>query len=144
MENTQPVLDGTYTVIRFGGTFIDDPETVAILVRDGGPYSFEPYAPEYRYSMKHKVPAAEALDLAVRFAADNTPDHRWLTSRILAPDGSIVGYEVVPLLPMIAYGTSVTSDITYALKGERVIVYIRIKDEVAARQRTGSSSDRDQ
>ena len=55
-------ITGTYVLILYGARYSNDIENVAVLVREGGPYRFEVYAPEFDYKVQSNVPYKDALE----------------------------------------------------------------------------------
>lgn len=64
---------GTYTLILFGGTFADDLETFAMLDLEGDQYTFEPYAPEFRYRIKKVSPPKKRWEKQKNLSALTMP-----------------------------------------------------------------------
>ncbi len=46
-----PAISGVFTIILYG----NDLETIAILGKEGERYTFEPFAPEFKYTVKKKA-----------------------------------------------------------------------------------------
>ena len=124
--NTQGAQDsevtGTYTVIFYGCNYFNDLETIAFLDKEGDRYTFEPYAPDFKYRVKKRVAAKEALAEAENFLSCNGSFKRAQLSSIIAPDGDILGYEVRPLYYSFAYGGEDILYTDYRLKGDKVII----------------------
>src|SRR5512135_127816 len=76
---------GTYRVIFFGCNFNNDLETIAFLDKEGGKYTFEPYAPDFKFRIKKGVAGKEALQEAEEFVKCNSSFlHAW-TYGIIGP-----------------------------------------------------------
>jgi hypothetical protein len=124
-------ITGTYTLILYGGNYSDDLETIAILDREGDPYNFEPYAPDFDYRIKKRVPAKKAMKEAEKFVSFHNSFLRSQISRIIDNNGKTIGYEVRPLYQPLTFGISDVLDVYYWVKeGGRVKVLIRLKQSV--------------
>jgi hypothetical protein len=132
--NTQAAQDsqvaGTYTVIFYGCNFLDDLETIAFLDKEGDQYTFEPFAPAFRYRVKKGMDAKDAVAEATRFVGCNTSFSRAQLSRIIGPDGDTLGYEVRPLYHSFTYGVDDVLYTDYRIKGDKVVMTIRLVPSV--------------
>jgi hypothetical protein len=128
--NTQLAQDsevtGTYTVIFYGCNFYEDFETIAFLDKEGDQYIFEPYAPDFKYRIRKGVGAKEALAEATNFLHCNTAFQRPQLSKIIAPSGVIVGYEVRPLYYPFVYGSGDVLLKDYRIKDHKVVIWIKL------------------
>jgi hypothetical protein len=121
---------GTYRVILFGCNFNNDLETIAFLDKEDGNYTFEPYAPDFKFKIKKGVAAKEALQEAEEFVKCNTSFlHAWIYG-IIGPNGEILGYEVRPFYEPLTYGSEVVLLTDYWLKGDKVVIRIRLDPTV--------------
>jgi hypothetical protein len=122
---------GTYSVILYGHNFSNDLETVVILTKEGGPYTFDVFAPDFRYRIKKGVAAKDALEIAEKFAAFHPDFQRFRFSSILDDKGETIAYELRPLYTSLTYGFSDVLDIDYRLLKEGTVrITIRLKDSV--------------
>jgi hypothetical protein len=132
--NTQAAQDsqvaGTYTVIFYGCNFLDDLETIAFLDKEGDQYTFVPFAPAFNYRVKKGIDARDAVAEATRFVGCNTSFSHAQLSRIIAPDGGTLGYEVRPLYHSFTYGVSDVLSTDYRIKGDKVVVTIGLVPSV--------------
>jgi hypothetical protein len=132
--NTQGAQDsdvrGTYTVIFYGCNFLDDLETIAFLDKEGDQYTFEPFAPAFRYMVRKGMDAKDAVAEAGRFVSCNTSFSRSQLSRIIGPDGDTLGYEVRPLYHSFTYGVDDVLYTDYRIKGDKVVMTIRLVSSV--------------
>ncbi len=121
-----------YDLILYGGRYSEDLHTVAIMGIEGSHYKIVPYAPEFEYSVVRNVGAARAMKTAVRFFEDTNPNFMGtMLSRILGPDGSLIGYEIRPLYQPFVYGMSDILDTSYWLKGKGVVsAWIKLKPSI--------------
>lgn len=123
-------VEGSFTLILYGGRHINDLETIVILDKEGDQYEFEPYAPEFDYKIKKGVNAADALNEAKRFVSFHNAFWRPQLSKILDNKGNIIGYEMRPLYRPFVYGRDDLLEVYYRIKGDKVIAYIRLIPEV--------------
>lgn len=134
----------TYTLILFGNRYFKDIENVAFLDVEGDGYLLEPYAPEFDYRVIKNLSAREAIEKAERFVSSHYDFWHSELSRILDNSGKTLGYELRPLYRPLAFGIVDVMDIDYALKGDRVRIYIHLKPKIDRHIFGGDgSSDRD-
>ncbi len=119
-------VTGSYTVLFYGCNFFNDLETIALLDKEGDRYTFEPYAPDFKYRVNKGVDAKDAIEEATKFVNCNTAFRRAQLSKILAPNGDTLGYEVRPLYQSFVYGADDVLYTTYSLKDNKVVIYIRL------------------
>jgi len=142
--NTQgyySAVTGTYNVIFYGCNYLNDLQTIAFLDRADDRFTFEPFAPAFNYRVKKGVDANEALTEAYNFVNCNTSFRSAQLSRIMAPNGETLGYEVRPLYSPITYGVEDVLDIDYRLKDDRVVITIRLVPSVERLLQHGSGAD---
>ncbi len=123
-------VTATYTVIFYGCNFLDDLETIAFLDREGDRYTFEPYAPDFKFRIKKGAPAKEALAEARNFLNCNTSFSHAQVSKIVAPNGDVLGYEVRPLYKPFRYGFADVLFTDYRIKGNRVVLWIKLDPSI--------------
>ena len=136
---------GNYTVIYYGCNFINDLETIAILEKEGNKYPFEVYAPDFKYRVKKGLSSEEAIETAKKSVNCNALFNRTQVSRILAPSGETIGYEVRPLYLPYRYGVDDVLDVEYMLKDNKVVITIslRASTEMLFQDKKGGLSDKD-
>lgn len=127
---TPAEMTGTYTVFLYGGGYIDDLTQVAVLVKEGGPYTVEIYAPDSFYKTKSGLSPKQALEESAKFVNFHSQFMQAGLSRIIDTDGSTIGYEVRPYYDPLALGTSDVIDVAYLIKDRKVQVNIRLKPEI--------------
>jgi hypothetical protein len=128
-------VQGTFTLLLYGCRTSDALDNVAILKREGDPYTFEIYAPDFMYSVKPGLSAAAALKEAEQFVRCNINSERSQLLRIIGPAGNSIGYEVRPLYSISMFGRDDILDIQYTIKERKVVVYVKL-DPAVERQRT--------
>jgi len=130
VEAKDQEVTGTFTLILYGGRHINDLETLVILDKEGDPYEFEPYAPEYDYKVKKGVSAGDALSEAKKFVSFHNAFWRSQLSKILDEKGTIIGFELRPLYRPFVYGRDDLLEVYYRVKDGKVIAFIRLIPEV--------------
>ncbi len=118
-------ITGVYTLILYGGASANDLSTVAILAREGTPYSFDVFAPEFDYKIIKGVLAKEAVEKAEKFVSFHHDFWKIQLSKIIDNKDNAIGYEVRPLYNPIVYNRSDIPDVYYKNTDGKVIVYIR-------------------
>jgi hypothetical protein len=136
-------VKGNYRVIFFGCNFFNDLETIVLLQKEDSRYTFEPYAPDFQYSVTKDIPAHDALASAEKFVKCNASFHRAELSSILAPDGTVLGYEVRPLYLPLTYGLEDVLDTNYFIKGDKVVATIRLVPAIAKKLQGGTDQGKD-
>ncbi len=121
---------GTYTLFLHGCRFSDDIMNVAILGKEGTPYIFEIYAPEFDYKIKRGIPGKEALTEGEKFVACHYSFQRSDLRKILDAGGKTIGYEVRPLYSPLDFGYSDILDVDYVIQDSKVVVRIDLKSGV--------------
>lgn len=127
-------VQGTYTLILYGGNYSDDLETAAFLDKEGDRYTLEPYAPDFVFRMRKGLTADRALREASEFIRSNPDVHGDQLRSIRDEKGEIVGYELRPLYLPITFGTDDVLDINYWLKEDNVLVYVKLKPSLERRR----------
>jgi len=118
-------ITGNYILMLYGGRYSDDIENVAILDKEGDPYTFEIFARPDNYTVHVNVPAKEILDESQKFVRTHRSFLRSKLSRIIGPNGNVIGYELRPLYQMLEFGSSDVLSINYRIKDSKVIIDIR-------------------
>jgi hypothetical protein len=136
----EKTITGSFTLILYGSRHSEDIETIAFLDSEGDEYIFEPYAPEYDFTMKVHVTGEKALKEAQSFVNWHNSFRHAQWSSITDKQGRILGYELRPLYSPLTFGISDVLNINYSLKGNKVVIYIRLKPSV---ERTFERNDND-
>jgi len=120
-------VQGTFTLILYGGISASDPENVAILKREGDGYSIEIEAGGRGYTVMKALSANVALAEAEKFVRRSIEARR-LThiAKIIGPSGDIIGFEVKALYEPDRFGMPVVVNTRYTLKGDTVHAWIRL------------------
>jgi hypothetical protein len=136
LRPAEPPREGLYTVIFYGGRFLDDPESLVLLDAQGDGYHLRPFAPEFEYySSKEPLHASQAMKAAGHFLGMNPFFKRLAARAILSPDGGLIGYELRPLLSPLRHGMADVLQSRYVLgKRGEVKVYIRLKPQLRDNQ----------
>ena len=132
-------VQGTFTLILYGGISASDPENVAILKREGDGYSIEIAAPGRGYTVMNALSANVALAEAEKFLRRNIDSRRMTQlAKIISPSGDIIGFEVKSLYEPDRFGMPVVVNTHYTLKGDAVRAWIRLDPNVEMALRSGS------
>lgn len=121
-------LSGSYTVILYGGSYANDKRTLALLVKEGTPYAFEIYKPEFDYQTIKSVPGKVALEKAEKFVSFHRDFRRIQVNRIIDPGGSLVAYEIKPMYHPATGEITDLLDVDYRKIDGKIVVYIRKYD----------------
>jgi hypothetical protein len=135
-------ITGNYRVILNGCNFLNDLETIAFLDKEGDQYTFEPYTPAFNYRVKKEVAAADAVAMAQKFVDCNTSFKYVRMSRISTPNGDILGYEIRPLYRPFTYGVDDVLYTAYILRGDKVVITIRLVPSVKRMLENGDGTGR--
>jgi hypothetical protein len=131
-EMTALAPSGGYSLLLFGCRYPDDIMNVAFLDKEGDRFHFDIYAPDYDFTVLSGVPATDALARAESFIRCNLHYERSQLREIMAPEGGVIGYEVRPLYSPLRYGALDVMNINYYLRGDSVVIYIRLDPRVEA------------
>ena len=118
-------IAGNYTLILYGGNSANDLKTIAILAKEGTPYSFEVYAPDFDYKAIKGVPAKDALEMAEKFVSFHHSFWKSQLSKIIDDQGNTIGYEVRPLYYPVIRNKFDIFDVYYKKSDGKVTIYIR-------------------
>jgi len=128
-------VQGAFTLLLYGSGSPNDLANIAILDREGDPYSFEIYAPDFSYTVRAGLNAAQALQEAERFVRRNIQSERSRLHRVLSPAGTGIGFEVRPLYSAETFGRDDILDVRYSIKDRKIVVRIAL-DPAIERQFT--------
>ncbi len=123
-------VQGVFTLLLFGSSSPNDMANIAILDKEGDPYSFEIYAPDHSYTVQAGLTAAQALHSAERFVRRNIQSERVRLHKILSPAGSGIGFELRPLYPVATFGKDNILDVRYSIKERKIVVRIELDPEI--------------
>lgn len=129
MEDDE-IRSGNFSLIRYGGTHGEDIETVAILDIEGDNYTFEPYAPEYDFTITEHLPRDKAFQEAMRFVRWHHAFLRAEVTKITDRQGIALGYEFRPLYMPSRFGLIDVLHTSYELRGEKIFVYVNLKRNI--------------
>ncbi|MFQ3573256.1 MAG: hypothetical protein SNJ53_01330 [Thermodesulfovibrionales bacterium] len=123
-------IKGRFDVILYGGRHGNDLETIAYLDPLYDEYQIQIFAPDFDYRIVHSKDDKTAIDVAQKFTGWHSSFMRFIYSKIITPDGKIVGYEVKPLYLPFVFGRSDVFDISYRLKDKKVIITIKLLHKI--------------
>lgn len=133
---------GSYRLILYGCTHFDDPETLAILDKEEDPYVFEPYTPAFNYRVKKGLSAKEALAEAEKFVDCHNAFRRYQIAGLVDAKGETLGFEVRPLFMPFVFGMEDVIRTDYRIKGDKVIVRIRLSESLEKTLEDGGSREK--
>jgi hypothetical protein len=137
-------VTGTYTLLLYGCRYPDDLENVALLDKEGDPYTIEIYAPDSRYKVKTGLTAEEALKQAEQFVKCSVHYQGTRFSKIPDPAGGIAGYEARGLYSPIRFGMYDVLNVQYVVRDDKIVVYIKLDPDVEKQLRNeGGPKDGD-
>jgi hypothetical protein len=120
-------VQGSYTLILYGGNYGNDLETIAFLDKEGDRYTLEPYAPQFVFRTRKGLTADSALREASEFIRSQAEFQREQFRSIKDEKGEIIGYELRPLYLPFTFGTDDVLDVDYWLKEDRVLIFVKLK-----------------
>jgi len=123
-------VQGTFTLLLYGSSSPNDLANIAILDREGDPYSFEIYAPDFSCTVQAGMNAALALQEAERFVRRNIQSERSRLHRVLSPAGAGIGFELRPLYSVGTFGRDDILDVRYSLKDRKIVVRIELDPSI--------------
>ncbi len=130
-EEANPAdVQGKFTLLLYGSGSSNDFANIAILDKEGDPYTFEIHAPAFSYTIQTGIDAAQALQIAERFVRPNIMSERSRLHRILSPAGAGVGYELRPLYPVVTFGKDDVLDVRYRANDKKIIVSIELDSAI--------------
>jgi hypothetical protein len=137
-------LTGYYTVIFYGANHYNDIATAAFLIPEESPYKFDIFAPDFNYTVSQGVPAKDALEAAARFVKWHPAYMDSHLSRILDPNGKVIGYEMRPFYRSTEFGKEDVMIIDYFQRGREIEVHVKVDPEIEKKFVTGDHSQNDQ
>lgn len=130
-------ITGTYTLFLYGARHSNDIETVAILAKEGTPYTFEIYAPDFDYKVIKGMPGDKAFSRAREFVSFHHAFADYGLSKIFDRYGAVIGYEVRPYYKPLEFGYYDVLNVWYTPQNGKVIVRIHLIPEVEQQLRDG-------
>lgn len=120
----------SYSLILYGNRHFNDIETVAIFDVEGDEYTFDPFAPDFDYSIKKGLSSERAMNLAEIFVRSHYAYRTSQISKILDKKGNVIGYELRPLYYPLVFGVSDVIDVDYWQKNGKIKITIKLKPSV--------------
>jgi hypothetical protein len=119
-----------YTLVLHGASHTDDLKTIAILDKEGDPYTFTFKAPEFDIGEHKNLSAEDALAQAREFVSFHRNFNGSRLTALTDKEGNVLAYEVRPLYQPAVYRYADVLDVNYTLKDNVVTGYIYIKSQV--------------
>lgn len=130
-------IRGSFRLILFSGSFPQQLGRIAFLDGEGDDIEFVPDAPDYDFGVVSGLSPQDALAQAESFVSLHPDFRRSSLAKVLAADGTILGFEVRPLYVQSSFGTSDVLDVSYRKKNERIMISVHLQMTVE-RQLIGS------
>lgn len=102
---------------------------VAILDIEGDQYTFEMSGSPYNYDVFSGMEAETAVESAVKFISSQR--NHW--TKIIGPDGSVIGYDFRAIYNSFRYGVRDILEVTYRIEDTKVIASIDFKHTIKKR-----------
>ncbi len=125
-------VKGSYNLILVGGTFGADAERIAILDVETDGYSFRPVTGPGRVKNFSGMSGERALEKVEEFFSTHCAYNGFLVKEMKLPDGSFIGYELVPDYPVSLCEDGNELRVSYGLgkDGEiKVYTWLLFKEE---------------
>lgn len=131
---------GTFTVIRYGANSFEDYLTFALIIPEGGSYTFDIYKPSFEYRSTKGLSWKQAFEMSKTFVSSHPEFEGSRIVGILGLDNKIIGYEVRPLYRTTLFGQQDIISIFYILK-EHDVVEVRadLEREIKDKLRGGGN-----
>lgn len=124
MEDASALNDTRrFTMIYFFGINQFDPRRAVVLDLEDDDIQIAPNVRDFEYEKLQNVSINEALYEAEVFFASEPKIINSIVSTISTPDGSFVGYEVLPLYDRSYLGRSELLDVIYSLGPDETILF---------------------
>jgi hypothetical protein len=124
-------ITGRVTAIYYGGNSSADLKNVVFLDVEGDEYEFVPRAPGFEYQVERDLSPEEALHRAEYFLRWHPSYGGSRAKKVLAEDGTVIGYELRPLYRPFVYGRADILDILYLLGEDGTVsIFVRLKQDV--------------
>jgi len=123
-------VQGQFKLMLYGSSSRNDLANVAILDKEGDPYSFEIDAPDFSFTVQAGLSAEQALREAERFVRRNIHFERSRLHSILGPAGRGIGYELRPLYSIPTFGREDILNVRYSIKDRKIVVHIELDPEI--------------
>ncbi len=130
INKAQQDRTGTYRLILYGGNYLADLQTLAILDLEGDGFVIEPYAPEFDYTEKSAMSLEDALRYGESFVKGLPSSLGYELRSIIDTHGNTLGYEIRPLFDPLRYGVMDVLMVDYQKKEDRIIVNIDLRPSV--------------
>lgn len=125
---------GTFDLTLYGHRYNDDIRNIAFLLKEGGKYTFEVYAPAFDYTTKRGISAEEALGEAERWVKFHYSATGSRLSGIIDYEGNTIGYECRPLYSSLNFPFSDVLDVSYIIRDNKVVASVGLKPEISERR----------
>lgn len=116
------IESGTYSLITYGCDSASDPAAVAFLQKEGATYDINVVAPRSQHQVISGLSKDQAVALAKDFASCTPDATDTEVARIVAPDGTLIGYEFSPRYLPLHVGNTDGADTRYRVKDNDTVM----------------------
>lgn len=134
-------IKGTFNLIIYSHSFINDPETFIILDKVDDQVKILPYAPDFKYRIIENLKEKEALKIAHEILKSSSVST--IKSSGIYDRGSILGYELKPIYFPWVFGILEPVETVYKKEDHSVVIFIRLNPIVERQLYFGGDSDKD-
>ncbi|MEN2993795.1 MAG: hypothetical protein ABDH19_00400 [Thermodesulfovibrio sp.] len=135
-------IRGTFNLIIYSNSFINDPETFIILDRADDNTKIVPYSPAFKYRIIEKLNEKEAIKIANEILRNSSFVSSIKCSEINDKE-KIVGYELKPIYFPWIFGILEAVETVYKNENDSVIVFIRLNPRVEKQLNSGGDSNKE-
>ncbi|MGB9821909.1 hypothetical protein [Thermodesulfovibrio sp.] len=134
-------IKGSFNLIIYSNSFINDPETFIILDR-GDQIKIIPYAPNFKYRVIENLNEKEALKITNEILKDNS-FVSFIKCSEISFKGKNVGYELKPIYFPWVFGLLEPVETVYKKEGDSILIFIRLNPNVERQLYFGGDTERD-
>lgn len=124
MVHPGDVQAGTYRIVTYEHAVLNDPVNIAILQKEGTPYDINFADSRFRNDLASGMQADQALSVARNFVESDPSVQNVDLTKIYAPDGTVIGYEMTPVFMPLRYGGLDPFVTNYKVAGNSVLGYV--------------------
>ncbi|MCS7215099.1 MAG: hypothetical protein RMI30_03870 [Thermodesulfovibrio sp.] len=135
-------IKGTFNLIIYSNSFINDPETFIVLDRVDDKNKIVPYASDFKYRLIEKVNEKEVIKIT-NDVLGNSSFINSIKCSVIYDKEIIVGYELKPLYFPWIFGIIEPVETIYKKEGDLVYIFIRLNPRVERQLNSGGDSSKD-
>lgn len=135
-------IRGTFDIIIYSNSFINDPETFVILDKSDDSINIKPYAPDFKFRVIKNLSETEALRL-IREILNSPSNISSINFKEIKDSDKIFGFEIKPQFFPWIFGIIEPVETSYRKRGNQIDVFIRLNPRVERQLNSGDNTDRD-